>query len=403
MSFDPAGVPTTPAPSNAVGATLPPPAPPTPAAAGGRRGNGRQRSALTFVAGAGVAGLAALAVAGWTRDTGSHSSPATTVATDTHTVSNPPASGNSATTDVSALVAKVRTSVVSIAVTAIQNDGAGSSTVQAAGSGFVFGSDGLIATNAHVVDGATTVKVTFDDGSTKDAKVVGIDHTDDLAVVKVDASGLTPVPIGDSASLKVGQTVVAIGNALDLSGGPTASEGIVSALDRSIDTENGEHLNGLVQTDAPINPGNSGGPLLDLAGNVVGIDTAAADSAQNIGFAIGISQAQPLLQQLADGKAVTRPFLGVKSQLVDQSVAQQLGLSVDHGELIVAVTDGSPAESAGLQQGDVITKVGDTEIKAETDLRDAITQAGVGKQLALTVQRGDQVLHLTATVGSHNA
>ena len=143
--------------------------------------------------------------------------------------------------------------------------------------------------------------------------------------------------------------------------------------------------------------------MLDLAGNVVGIDTAAADSAQNIGFAIGISQAQPLLQQLADGKAVTRPFLGVKSQLVDQSVAQQLGLSVDHGELIVAVTDGSPAESAGLQQGDVITKVGDTEIKAETDLRDAITQAGVGKQLALTVQRGDQVLHLTATVGSHNA
>ena len=190
--------------------------------------------------------------------------------------------------DVSALISKALPGVVSISV---ELNGA-----HAAGTGFVISSDGQIATNAHVSDGSTAA-----------GTVLGVDRTDDLAVIKVDKVGLTALPLGKSADLRIGEPVVAIGNALDLTGGPTATEGIVSALNRTIDTSEGEHLTHLVQTDAAINPGNSGGPLLTLDGEVVGINSAGSQDAQNIGFAIAIDTVKLTLATIAARLIVTWP------------------------------------------------------------------------------------------------
>jgi putative serine protease PepD len=218
-----------------------------------------------------------------------------------------------AKSDVSALIAKALPGVVSINVSL--NGG------QAAGTGFIITSDGQIATNAHVVADATSIEVVFSDGSSASAKVLGVDRTDDLAVIKVDKTGLTALPLGKSSELKIGEPVVAIGNALALTGGPTATEGIVSALDRTIDTNDGEHLTHLLQTDAAINPGNSGGPLLTLDGEVVGINSAGSQDAQNIGFAIAIDTAQPIISQLQQARpsprrtSVSRPRRSMRMSL----------------------------------------------------------------------------------------
>ena len=179
--------------------------------------------------------------------------------------------------------------------------------------------------------------------------------------MKVDRTGLHALQLGDSEQLAVGEPVVAIGNALALPGGPTATSGIVSALDRSIDTDNGEHLDHSIQTDAAINPGNSGGPLLTLDGAVIGVNSAGATQAQNIGFAIGMSGAKPILEQLQAGQRIKRPFIGVQTRVVDTELARMLGLEVDHGILIADVTAGSPAEAAGLRRGDVITAAAGTD------------------------------------------
>ena len=307
-------------------------------------------------------------------------------------------------TDVSNLVADVRDGVVSIRTTVIDpRDIFQTTTVEGAGTGFVVDADGLVATNAHVVAGATDVKVTFDDGKTVDGTVLGTDTTDDLAVVKVDRTGLHALTLGDSDRLAVGMPVVAIGNALALPGGPTATSGIVSALDRSIATDNGEHLDNLIQTDAAINPGNSGGPLLTLDGAVVGVNSAGATEAQNIGFSIGMSGARPILEQLEAGQHIKRPFIGVQTRLVDDQLAQMLGLEVDHGVLIADVTTGSPAEHAGLRRGDVITDAAGVEIKQSDDLTSAINKAGTGNDLDLTVRRGADQIDVTVTVGSRDA
>ena len=307
-------------------------------------------------------------------------------------------------TDVSNLVADVRDGVVSIRTTVIDpRDIFQTTTVEGAGTGFVVDGDGLIATNAHVVAGATDVKVTFDDGKTVDGTVLGTDTTDDLAVVKVDRTGLHALTLGDSDQLEVGMPVVAIGNALALPGGPTATSGIVSALDRSIATDNGEHLDNLIQTDAAINPGNSGGPLLTLDGSVVGVNSAGATQAQNIGFSIGMTGARPILEQLEAGQRITRPFIGVQTRVVDAQLARMLGLEVDHGVLIADVTTGSPAEAAGLRRGDVITAAAGTEIKGADDLTNAITETGADQDLALHVRRGDEELDITVTVGTREA
>jgi serine protease Do len=297
--------------------------------------------------------------------------------------------------DVSALISTALPGVVSISV--VLNGG------QAAGTGFVISSDGQIATNAHVVADATKIDVKFADGSTAAAKVLGVDRTDDLAVVKVDKAGLSALPLGKSSDLRIGEPVVAIGNALDLTGGPTATEGIVSALDRTIDTADGEHLAHLVQTDAAINPGNSGGPLLTLDGEVVGINSAGSTDAQNIGFAIAIDTARPIVEQLQQGKTVTKAYLGVSTTPVDATVAARSGLDIDHGLLVVDVAGDSAASAAGLQPGDVIVSINGTATNDNSTLGDVIRTAGAGQVIHLKVFRKGTTVDVDATLSTHAA
>jgi serine protease Do len=233
--------------------------------------------------------------------------------------------------------------------------------------------------------------------------VLGVDRTDDLAVIKVDKAGLKALTLGSSTDLKMGQPVVAIGNALDLTGGPTATEGIVSALNRTIDTNEGGHLTHLVQTDAAINPGNSGGPLLTLDGKVIGINSAGSQNAQNIGFAIAIDTAKPIIDQLQQGKTVTKAYLGVSTTPIDAAVAAQNGLDIDHGLLVADITAGSAAESAGLKAGDVIVSINDTATNDPASLGEVIRTTGAGKVVHITVHRAGKDIKIDATLSTHVA
>jgi serine protease Do len=358
--------------------------------------HGRRRLALAAVAVLTIAGgtLGGALAGGHTEPTATPQ--ATTGSFDTASVVPSAANTDSGPkADVSALISKALPGIVSINVDL--NGG------QAAGTGFIISSDGEIATNAHVVADATKIEVVFSDGSSAPAKVLGVDRTDDLAVVKVDKTGLTALPLGNSSDLRIGEPVVAIGNALALTGGPSATEGIVSALDRTIDTNDGEHLTHLLQTDAAINPGNSGGPLLTLDGKVVGINSAGSQDAQNIGFAIAIDTAKPIVAQLQQGKTVTKAYLGVSTTPVDADVAARNGLNIDHGLLIADVAGESAASAAGLQPGDVIVSIDGTTTDDNATLGDVIRTAGAGKVIHLTIYRDGKTVDVDATLSTHSA
>jgi serine protease Do len=367
--------------------------PPAPTGPGPRDRRGRRRLALAAVA---VATIAAGTVGGAIAGRGSKQVITTTTTTSGgtfNTASVTPASPDKA--DVSGLISTALPGIVSISV--VLNGG------QAAGTGFVISSDGQIATNAHVVADATKIEVKFSDGSTAPAKVLGVDRTDDLAVVKVDKTGLKALPLGKSANLRIGEPVVAIGNALDLTGGPTATEGIVSALDRTIDTSDGEHLTHLLQTDAAINPGNSGGPLLTLDGEVVGINSAGSQDAQNIGFAIAIDTAKPIVEQLQQGKTVAKAYLGVSTTVIDSTVEAQSGLDVDHGLLVVDVAGDSAASSAGVQPGDIIVSIDGKATDDTNVLGDEIRTVGAGQVVHLKIDRKGKTISVDATLSTHAA
>jgi serine protease Do len=362
--------------------------PPVPSAPRPTRGGRRLAVAVALLAVAG--GTAGGAIAG-------HSTrQATTTAAAVDSGFNATAVGPASTkADVTELIGKTLPSVVSISVTL--NGG------QGAGTGFVISDDGQIATNAHVVADASEIKVHFADGTAAVGKVRGVDRTDDLAVVKVDKTGLKALALGRSADLRMGQPVVAIGNALDLTGGPTATEGIVSALNRTIDTQEGGHLAHLIQTDAAINPGNSGGPLLTLDGKVVGINSAGSQNAQNIGFAIAVDTARPVIEQLQQGKTVSKAYLGVTTSPLDPTVAARNGLDIDHGLLVADIAGGSAAATAGLRAGDVIVSINDTATNDNTTLGDVIRAAGAGKKIRLKVHRDGKTISVDATLSTHIA
>ena len=270
---------------------------------------------------------------------------------------------------------------------------------EGAGTGFVIAPDGVIVTNNHVIDGAQRITVVFGDGEEREARILGRDPSSDLAVLKVDASGLPVAVLGDSDRLRVGDDVVAIGNALALEGGPTVTRGIVSAKDRTIAAGNGVSLDHLIQTDAAINPGNSGGPLVNSDGEVVGINTAVAGGAQNIGFSIAVSQAKPVIEELRQGGTRPRPFLGVSMVEVTPAMARQLGLSVDSGVLVAEVTPSSGADRGGIRSGDVIVEIDRKVVSKPQDVSGVLRKRKPGEQLTVVVVRGGDRTTVQARLG----
>ena len=299
------------------------------------------------------------------------------------------------------LVAEVAPAVVSIVVeTVAYNFFQQAVPETGAGSGMVVSPDGYIVTNNHVVEGAQKVTVTLSDGSVFAATIVGTDAQTDLAVVKIDASNLSYLHVLSNSleQLEVLDSVVAVGNALALPGGPTWTTGVVSNVGRSIEEENGVVLNDIIQTDAAINPGNSGGPLLNEAGQVIGINVAIASNAENIGFAISTDTIVPIVEDLiAEGK-VLRPWLGVSVITVTATVQQYYNLAVDAGALIVSVSSGSPADDVGLRAGDVITEMDGEDITTAAELSLDIASHQIGDEVEIVYYRGDAQESVTATL-----
>jgi S1-C subfamily serine protease len=289
----------------------------------------------------------------------------------------------------------------------------GSSIGRAVGTGFVIRSDGVIVTNFHVVEGAVNIKVTLPgpDGRSFPARVIGGDSAHDLAVLKVNGTGLPTVSLGRSSDLLLGQRVVALGYALALPGGPTVTTGIISSLARTIQIpdpnggQNGQPITrtyeDVLQTDAAINPGNSGGPLVDLAGNVVGINSAGASSAQSIGFSIAIDGAKPIIDRAIRNPAAPTAYLGVTTTTVGPGLAAQFGLPVDHGALVSQVTPGGPAARAGVRSGDVIVAFAGTAVAGSDALGRAILAHRPGERGTVQVVRPDGTrATFTVTLGT---
>ena len=275
-----------------------------------------------------------------------------------------------------------------------------------AGSGVIISSDGYILTCAHVVDGASSITVTIDD---KDytATLVGEDTTSDVAVIKIDATGLTPATVGDSNSLKVGQSVMAVGNPLGELGG-TVTGGMISALNRSVTIQGTSSTNtmSLIQMDASVSPGNSGGGLFNMNGELVGIVNAKSSSsdAEGLGFAIPINDAIKVAQELLENGYVTgRPYLGITYLGVeDAQTAAQLGVNA-YGVYVVEVVKGGPAERAGLQSGDRIVSIDGTEIASKDDLGTLMQKHAAGDTLNITIARNGQMQTVSVTLGEKTA
>ena len=267
------------------------------------------------------------------------------------------------------------------------------------GSGEIIDHEGHILTNNHVVEGAERILVTLSDGRGLSAELIGGDPSIDLAVIRVDAADLTPITIGRSADLEVGEQVVAIGHALDLPGGPTVTVGYVSALDRSIDLSETATLEHLIQTDAAINPGNSGGPLVNLDGEMVGINTAKIQGGEGIGFAIAIDPVLPLIKELIAEGRIDRGFLGISVITITETIAMNAGLAVTSGVGVVSVVPGSPADLAGLRPNDVIVQVEDTAVDNISDLDGVLIEYREGTSVKVGFYRGDQERTLTVTLG----
>jgi len=256
------------------------------------------------------------------------------------------------------------------------------------GSGFIINGQGYILTNHHITEGSREMEVALTDGRAFEGKLVGADPANDLAVTKIDASDLPVAGMGDSDELRVGQTVIAIGNPFGLGGGPSVTVGVVSALNRHILAE--RVYENLIQTDASINPGNSGGPLLDLAGKVVGINTANIPWAQGIGFAIPINTAKTVLDDIVRYGRVTRPWLGVIGVEVTQELVRRFNLSVDAGVFVMRIIPESPAERSRLQAGDVLVAINDKEVDSMEALQRDIRTRKAGDTVSLLVVRGQE-------------
>jgi putative serine protease PepD len=358
----------------------------------------RKRTTTVVAAGALAVGVATGA-GGYAALSGS---PASTPAAATSSPTTSPAASSSTSLTVGQIYQRARQGVVEITVTSQTSGGSSSpfpfgdqqpKTQQAQGSGFVYDDAGHIVTNYHVVEGATSVKVTFADGSTYSAKVVGSDPSTDLAVIDVDApsSKLVPLSVADSDGVAVGDGVVAIGSPFGLA--ETVTSGIVSQLDRTIDSTNGYSIPGAIQTDAAINHGNSGGPLLDLQGRVIGVNSqieSDSGGSDGVGFAIPSNTVRSVADQIISGQQVKHAYLGVSLQ----------NASTGHGAELARVTSGSPADDAGLQSGDVVTHFDGTAITNADELSSAVAAKQPGDKVTVTYRRGGQTKTVTVTLGT---
>jgi S1-C subfamily serine protease len=352
-----------------------------------------------------------------------------------------PAAGGTSVVDIVKAVSPAVVTIVADGVTETDPTTGQTGVGTATGSGVIFDSSGLILTNHHVVaNNPSKLTVNLKDGRSLDATIYGIDTLTDLAIVKVDATGLPTAPIGDSSTVQVGQQAIAIGSPLGTFTDSVTS-GIISAIGRSIPVENGEVLTNLIQTDTAINPGNSGGPLLDPSGNVIGINTAGASDSQGIGFAIPIDIARPLLTEASAGQPLARPWLGIRFETIDPTIKAANNLPVANGAWIPtadaasnqgsggqggqggqgqvggqgqsgvptqtgsadAIVPGSPAAQAGLQAGDIITAVDGTSLDATHPLDIVTSQLAPGTTVTLDVLRNGQTIKATVTLGTRPA
>jgi serine protease Do len=268
-----------------------------------------------------------------------------------------------------------------------------------AGSGVIISEDGIILTNNHVVGNANRVAIRLIDGRQFTGVVLGRDPGIDIAIVRIDAPDLAVAPLGDSDALQVGQAAIAIGNPLGLE--RTVTSGIISAINRS---PRGFLLEGLVQTDAAINPGNSGGPLLDIDGEVIGINTAiirgqADVPAVGLGFAVPINLAVNVVEQILTTGRVVRAYMGISAGDIEPEMAQQLNLPVNEGVIIIEVAEGSPAHRAGLQIRDIVTAIDGSDVHRMADMRTVLRAKVPGEHIRLSVHRDGSVRDITITLG----
>lgn len=319
--------------------------------------------------------------------------------------------------DISKVADEVSPSVVSILTSSVTNTPFyGPAQSNSAGTGVVLSKDGYILTNHHVIDGANQATVVTSDGKTyKDVKVLGSDPLNDIAFLKINnVSDLKPATLGDSTTVRVGQSVVAIGNALGQYKNSVTS-GIISGTGRSIRAgseganSKSEFLSDLIQTDAAINSGNSGGPLVNMAGQVVGINTAMASDAQGIGFVIPISATKGMISNLLETGKVAKAYLGVRYIDITADVARSYKLPVSQGGYVYSdssddnpVIKGSPADKAGIKSGDIIVKVGDKQVGIKGSVASLIGEYRPGDKVSLQINRGGQVKNVDVTLEAYN-
>jgi S1-C subfamily serine protease len=374
----------------------PPPLPPWPAAPPGPPPTDprRPRRLRQFVVGALVGGLCGAVVASgaflaFGRDDTS-STPAKPAKKTTDVVRDSSTIGRNG--DIAGIIAKVEPAVFAVTV-----DQGGR---KSAGTGFVISADGFAVTNAHVVENADQVSTEFNDKHTVDARVVGRDPSADVAVLKLNGTGLPIACLADSNKVQIGDDVVAIGNALALEGGLSVTRGIISGPPRP-GAEIGTAIETVLQTDAAINPGNSGGPLVDANGCVIGINTAVASGsptqpAQNVGFAIPVSLAKTVVDDIEAGRKPA--FLGVGTTDLTSALKSQLNVNVDAGAVVDSITSGSPADNAGIRRGDVIVQIGDDEVKNGGAVATAVRKHHPGDKVSVVFVRGSDRKTAEATL-----
>ena len=382
------------------GGSPPPPAPP------GRGGRGPRRRGLALLLiltalGGGVAGAGLLLLTG--AGDGTTTTTTVTEATTAAAAQRSDASNASGGLDARTLYANANPGVVDITSRGISSSGGGASpfggsnqSATATGTGFVVDGKGHIVTAAHVVEGASSISVKFQDGTTRTAKVLGTDEATDVAVLSIDPSGLTlhPLALGSSASLSIGDEVAAIGDPFTYD--RSLSTGVVSGLDRTISAPNGFTVAHAIQTDAALNPGNSGGPVLDASGRVIGIvdqiaTNGSSQTSTGVGFAVPIDLVRSELSKLEAGQTVRHAYLGVSTSDLGTGTA---------GALIQSVSSSGPAASAGLRSGDMVTRIGSAAIKGTNDLVAAVAAHAPGDRVQVTVKRGSSTQTVTVALGT---